>query len=167
MIFTVKLLKKVKFLKKSRVLAARIGSITIAVVSILLALGAQTLNVAFLVSFAFCIAASANLPVIIYTIYWKRFNSTGAIIAMLTGLISCIVLGAVGPNPEVGKAIFVGTPLVALSNPAIITVPLGFLAGWLGTILTQKKANEAKNKKIYNEIRVKANTGITVSDVSH
>ena len=124
---------------------------------------AQTLNVSFLVSFAFCIGASANLPIILYTIYWKKFNSNGAIIAMATGLISCIILGALGPNvwnPEAGKAIFVGTPLVSFSNPAIITVPLGFLAGWLGTVLTQNKANEAKNKKIYNEIHVKANTGI-------
>ena len=65
------------------------GSISIAILSILLALCAQTLNVSFLVSFAFCIGASANLPVILYTIYWKKFNSNGAIIAMATGLISC------------------------------------------------------------------------------
>lgn len=63
------IIKKGKITEKEQVLAARIGSITIAVISILLALGAQTLNVAFLVSLAFCIAGSANLPVIIYTIY--------------------------------------------------------------------------------------------------
>ena len=164
------IMKNGKLTPKQQLVAARTGSISIAVLSILLALGAQTLNVSFLVSFAFCIGASANLPVILYTIYWKKFNSNGAIIAMATGLISCLILGALGPNvwnPEAGKAIFVGTPLIALSNPAIISVPLGFLAGWLGTILTQNKANEAKNEKIYNEIRVKANTGISVSDVSH
>ncbi|MED3661314.1 cation acetate symporter [Ureibacillus sp. FSL K6-8385] len=157
-----------KLSEKQQVLAARIGSISIAVVSIILALFAQSLNVSFLVSFAFCIGASANLPVILYTIYWKRFNSNGVIAAMATGLISCLVLGAMGPNvwnPVEGAAIFVGEPLVPLSVPAIITIPLGFIAGYLGTVLTAKKSSDAE--EIYKEIRVKANTGVAVSEVSH
>ncbi|MEG0472958.1 MAG: cation acetate symporter, partial [Solibacillus sp.] len=141
------------------------GSIIISIVSIVLALGAQTLNVAFLVSLAFCIAASSNLPVIIYTIYWKRFNTNGAVAAMLTGLISALILVAVSPNvwnPVAGKAIFVGTPLIDLTNPAIISVPLGFLGGVIGTLLSKEK-DEAK----YREVEVKAQTGISVQDASH
>lgn len=159
------IVKKGQITEKQAVVAARIGSITIAVVSILLALGAQTLNVAFLVSLAFCIAASANLPVIIYTIYWSKFNTTGAVTAMLTGLISALVLVAISPNiwnPEVGKAIFVGEPLIMLTNPAIISVPLGFLGGFIGSMIGEK-ADAAK----YREVDVKANTGISVQDVSH
>ncbi len=157
--------KKGKVTEKEAVKAARIGSIIISIVSILLALGAQTLNVAFLVSLAFCIAGSSNLPVIIYTIYWKRFNTNGAVAAMLTGLISALVLVAISPNvwnPEAGKAIFVGEPLIWLTNPAIISVPLGFLGGYLGTILSKEK-DEAK----YREVEVKAQTGISVQDASH
>lgn len=159
------IIKKGKVTEKEQVKAARIGSIIISVVSILLALGAQTLNVAFLVSLAFCIAASANLPVIIYTIYWKRFNTTGAVTAMLTGLISALVLVAVSPNvwnAVEGKAIFVGEPLIMLTNPAIISVPLGFLGGFIGTLLS-KETDEAK----YREVEVKAQTGISVQDASH
>nr|WP_106778947.1 sodium/solute symporter [Lysinibacillus timonensis] len=159
------IIKKGKVSEKEQVVAARVGSLIISVVSILLALGAQTLNVAFLVSLAFCIAASANLPVIIYTIYWKRFNSNGAVTAMLTGLISALILVAVSPNvwsPVEGKAIFVGDPLVFLTNPAIISVPLGFLGGIIGTLLS-KETDEAK----YREVEVKAQTGISVQDVSH
>lgn len=159
------IIKKGKITEKEQVLAARIGSITIAVISILLALGAQTLNVAFLVSLAFCIAGSANLPVIIYTIYWKRFNTAGAVTAMLTGLISALVLVAMSPNvwnPVEGKAIFVGDPLIMLTNPALISVPLGFLGGFIGTLLS-KETDDAK----YREVDVKANTGISVQDVSH
>ncbi|CAM5199246.1 Cation acetate symporter OS=Lysinibacillus sphaericus OX=1421 GN=LS41612_12465 PE=3 SV=1 [Lysinibacillus sphaericus] len=159
------IIKKGKITEKEQVLAARIGSITISIVSILLALGAQTLNVAFLVSLAFCIAGSANLPVIIYTIYWKRFNTAGAVTAMLTGLISALILVAVSPNvwnPVEGKAIFVGNPLIMLTNPAIISVPLGFLGGFIGTLLS-KESDDAK----YREVDVKANTGISVQDVSH
>lgn len=159
------IIKKGKITEKEAVKAARIGSIIISVISIVLALGAQTLNVAFLVSIAFCIAGSANLPVIIYTIYWKRFNTNGAVFAMLTGLISALILVAVSPNvwnPEVGKAIFVGEPLIMLTNPAIISVPLGFLGGFLGTLLSNEK-DEAK----YREVDVKAQTGISVQDASH
>ena len=146
-------------------MAARVGSIIIAVVSILLALGAQTMNVAFLVSLAFCIAASANLPVIIYTIYWKRFNTSGAVTAMLTGLISALVLVAISPNvwsPIEGKAIFVGEPLIMLTNPALISVPLGFLGGFIGSFFSP-----AEDPAKYREVDVKAQTGISVQDVSH
>lgn len=135
------IIKKGKVTEKEQVVAARVGSLIISVVSILLALGAQTLNVAFLVSLAFCIAASANLPVIIYTIYWKRFNTTGAVTAMLSGLISALILVAVSPNvwnPTPGAAIFVGEPLVLLTNPAIVSVPLGFIGGWIGTLLSKE-----------------------------
>lgn len=160
------IIKKGKVTEKEQVLAARVGSITISVVSILLALGAQTLNVAFLVSLAFCIAASANLPVIIYTIYWKRFNTGGAVTAMLVGLISALVLVSLSPNvwsvDPLKPAIFVGKPLVMLTNPAIISVPLGFLGGFIGSLIFGK-ADEKK----YREIDVKANTGIAVQDISH
>ncbi|MCM3387830.1 solute symporter family protein [Ureibacillus chungkukjangi] len=159
------IIKKGKVTEREQVIAARTGSIIISVISIVLALGAQTLNVAFLVSLAFCIAASANLPVIIYTIYWKRFNTTGAVTGMLTGLISALILVALSPNvwnPVEGAAIFVGEALFPLGNPAIISVPLGFLGGWIGTLLS-KEADEAK----YREVEVKAQTGISVQDVSH
>ena len=159
------IIKKGKISEKEAVVAARVGSIIISVVSILLALGAQTLNVAFLVSLAFCIAASANLPVIIYTIYWKRFNTTGAVTAMLTGLISALVLVAISPNvwnPVEGKAIFVGDPLIMLTNPALISVPLGFLGGFIGSLISKEE-----DPAIYREVEVKAQTGISVQDASH
>lgn len=79
------IIKKGKATGKQEVVAARIASVTVAALSIVLALFAQNMNVAFLVALAFCVAASANLPVIVYTIYWKRFNTAGAISAMLSG----------------------------------------------------------------------------------
>lgn len=92
-------------------------------------------------------------------------GASGAIAATATGLISCIILGAIGPNiwSPTGNAIFVGTPLFPLTNPAIVTVPLGFLAGYLGSKLSSRKVD----LEIYEEIQVKSSTGINVSDVSH
>ncbi|MFS0775577.1 sodium/solute symporter [Neobacillus sp. 3P2-tot-E-2] len=153
------ILKKGKATEKQQVSMARWAAIGVSVLSIVLALGAQSLNVAFLVSLAFAVAASANLPVIIYTIYWKRFNTTGAIWAMVVGLISAIGLVIISPNvfsPEVGKAIFVGNPLFPYTTPGIVSIPLGFIAGYLGTKLSSQKADLKK----YDEVLVKSNLGI-------
>jgi cation/acetate symporter len=142
-----------------QMLAARWASIGVSVLSILLALVIQQkMNVAFLVALAFAVAASANLPVILFTIFWKRFNTTGAVVGMLVGLFSALILVAISPNvwaPEAGKAILVGKPLIKLTNPGIISIPLGFLGAYLGTIFSSKKSDEKK----YEEILVKANIG--------
>src|SRR5690625_953641 len=151
------IIKKGKISDRQQMVAAKWASLGVSVFSILLALFAQNLNVAFLVSLAFCVAASANLPVILYTIYWKRFNTGGAVTGMLAGLLSSLILVVMSPNvfsPVAGEAIFVGDPLFPLTNPAIISVPLGFLGGYIGTILS--KETDAKR---YAEVKVKANTG--------
>ncbi|WP_050615641.1 solute symporter family protein [Bacillus testis] len=156
------ILKKGKATEKQQVSMARFASIGISVLSIILALFAQNLNVAFLVSLAFAVAASANLPVILYTIYWRRFNTTGAIWAMAVGLISAIGLVIVGPNvfsPEAGKAMFVGNPLFPLTTPGLVSIPLGFLAGYFGTIFSSKAA-PVEGDASYDEILVKSNTGM-------
>jgi cation/acetate symporter len=151
------IIKKGKVTDREQMLAARYASVGVAVFSIILALFAQSLNVAFLVSLAFCIAASANLPVIVYTIFWKKFNTAGAISAMATGLISALVLVSISPsvmNPVEGAAIITGNPIFPLTNPALVSVPLGFIGGWLGTLLTKES-----DVKKFAEVTVKANTG--------
>ncbi|KYD08597.1 MULTISPECIES: solute symporter family protein [Heyndrickxia] len=151
------IIKKGKVTEKKQMLAAKYASIGVAVLSILLALFAQKMNVAFLVSLAFCVAASANLPVIIFTIYWKKFNTAGAITGMLSGLLSSLILVIVSPNvfsPIEGAAIFVGEPLISLTNPAIISVPLGFIGAYVGTVVSKKQ-----DVKRFAEVIVKANTG--------
>lgn len=152
------IIRKGNVREKEQVRAARLASVGVAVISILLALFAQKLNVAFLVALAFAVAASANLPVLVFTVFWKRFNTTGAVTGMLIGLISALVLVAVSPNvwdPVAGKAIFVGTLLISLTNPGILSIPLGFLGAFIGTDFSSKR-DDAK----FDEILVKANTGI-------
>jgi cation/acetate symporter len=152
------IVRKGKAKEKEQVKAAKLASVGVAVISILLALFAQKLNVAFLVALAFAVAASANLPVLVFTVFWRRFNTSGAVTGMLVGLLSALILVAVSPNvwsPDPGKAIFTGTPLITLTNPGIISIPLGFLGAFVGTFLSSKR-NDAK----FDEILVKANTGI-------
>ena len=124
------IIRKGQATDKEQVIAARWASIGVAVLSMILALFAQNMNVAFLVALAFAVAASANLPVILFTIFWKRFNTTGAISGMIVGLVSSLVLVLLSPNvwsPE-GTAILVGKALFPLSNPGIVSIPLGFIS---------------------------------------
>ncbi|MEH7125321.1 sodium/solute symporter [Bacillus sp. JJ1532] len=151
------IIKKGKITEKEQMLAARYAALGVSVISILLSLGAQYLNVAFLVSLAFCIAASANLPVILYTVYWKRFNTSGAVWGVFSGLISALILVSISPSvfsPVEGAALFVGNPIFPFDNPALVSVPLGFLGGYLGTIFS--KENDYKR---YAEVSVRAHTG--------
>ncbi|KOP71157.1 cation acetate symporter [Cytobacillus solani] len=151
------IIKKGKASEKEQMLAAKYASLGVSVFSILLALFAQNLNVAFLVSLAFCVAASANLPVIIFTIYWKRFNTAGAMTGMISGLVSALILVAISPSvisPVEGAALFTGNPIFPLTNPALLSVPIGFIGSIIGTLVSSKQ-----DAKRYAEVKVKANTG--------
>jgi cation/acetate symporter len=156
------ILRKGKATEKEQMHAARWASVGVAFLSIILALFAQQLNVAFLVALAFAVAASANLPIILLTIFWKRFNTAGAVTGMLVGLVSSLLLVAISPsvwNPVDGAAILTGEAILPLANPGIVSIPLGFIGAFLGTVLSGKKADAAK----FDEILVKANTGIDLN----
>jgi cation/acetate symporter len=137
--------------------------------AIILALFAQGLNVAFLVALAFAVAASANVPTILLTIFWRKFNTTGAVAGILVGLISAVVLVALSPSVLTGSA--EGTaaiiPVEAINpfkNPALFSVPLGLLACVVGTLLTGRGAEREQEQGIqtdYDEIYVRSLTGIS------
>jgi cation/acetate symporter len=151
--------------------AARITAVGISVAAIMLAIPLGSLNVAFLVALAFAVAASANVPVILLTIFWKRFNTAGAITGMLVGLISAVVLVIIspsvftGPNPEPpATPIITIDPIFPLTSPALISVPLGFLGCYLGTLLGGRGAEREREQGLqrsYDEIHVRSLTGIT------
>jgi cation/acetate symporter len=140
--------------------AARIAAIGISVGAIALSLPLEGVNVAFLVALAFAVAASANVPVILLTIFWRRFNTTGAVTGMIVGLVSSVALVILSPVIMGEAAIF---PFQR-GSPAIISVPLGFLACWLGTLLGGRGAEREREQGLqtdYDEIYVRSLTGIT------
>ncbi|MBJ7327061.1 MAG: cation/acetate symporter ActP [Chthoniobacterales bacterium] len=138
---------------------ARITAFVVGAVSIFLAIKLRSLNVAFLVGLAFAVAASANLPVIVFSVFWKRFNTTGAVAGLAVGLLSSILLILVSPSvmdPD-GKALITATPLFPLKNPGIVSIPLGFLAAWLGALLTSRDISAERK---FDELNVRAQTGL-------
>ncbi len=151
----------------SEVRVARITAVVIGTVAILGGILANGQNIAFLVALAFAVAASANLPTILYTLYWKRFNTRGALFSMYGGLISCVTLIIFSPVVS-GKPAAPGTTdslsmikdtsidfhWFPLDNPGIVSIPLSFLLGWVGTV-TSREHNAAK----YAEMEVRALTG--------
>jgi cation/acetate symporter len=142
---------------------ARITAAVVAILSIVFAIWLKNLNVAFLVGLAFAVAASANVPAIILTLAWKRFNRTGTICGMVAGLVSSLVLIAIGPavmgvDPAGAtvRHLIAGTPIFPLSNPGLVSVPLGFAAAILGTLCSRDPEAEA----LYAQLEVRANTGL-------
>ncbi|MCK1798712.1 cation acetate symporter [Streptomyces sp. XM4193] len=126
------------------VAVARIAAVGIGAVAIGLGLLAQNLNVAFLVGLAFAVAASANLPVLLYTLFWRRFTTRGALWSVYGGLLPAVALVVLSPVVSGdAAAIFPGVDfaLFPLQNPGIVSIPLGFLAGWLGTVTDRAGAD--------------------------
>ncbi len=155
--FYANVVKKGEASERQEVNVARISALVIGAVSIVLSIFAQNLNVAFLVALAFAVAASGNLPAILYSLFWKRFNTSGAVWAIYGGLLSAVLL--VFFSPVVSGAPTAMFPdhdwhWFPLSNPGIISIPFGFLCGWLGTILS-KESDEEK----YAELEVRSLTG--------
>jgi len=123
---------------RKQVRVAKIATVVFGLLAIALALVVKSFNVAFLVGLAFAIAASANLPVILYSLYWRRFNSAGALACVLVGIVSTVGLVLVGPavmGPK-GLIFLTTTPWFGLANPGIVSIPCGFLAGWIATVAT-------------------------------
>ncbi len=133
---------------------ARITAFVVGAVSIALAIQlGSSVNAAMLVGLAFSVAASANLPVILFSIFWKRFNTTGACAGLAVGLISSIVLILLSKNGLYDAK----TAPFPLANPGIVSIPLGFLAAYFGTVLTDRDpAAEAK----FAELSVRSQTGL-------
>lgn len=139
-------------------MVARFAAAGIGATAIVISLFAQQLNVAFLVGLAFAVAASSNLPVLLYSLFWSRFTARGAVWAVYGGLVPAIVLVFFSPvvsgSPE---ALFPGLDFhwFPLENPGIVSIPLGFLAGWVGTVTSSEPADPDR----FAELEVRALTG--------
>jgi cation/acetate symporter len=134
---------------------ARWTVVVIGIVSILGGIAANGQNIAFLVALAFAVAASANLPTILYSLFWARFNTRGALFSMWGGLISCIVLIALSPTVSGAETSMIPTAdfdVFPLANPGIVSIPLAFFLGWLGTV-TGRPSPDHYSKQAEMEVR--------------
>ncbi|WP_106817391.1 solute symporter family protein [Janibacter massiliensis] len=156
---------------EEEVKVARWAAVGGGVIAILGGMLAKDQNIAFLVALAFAVAASANLPTILYSLFWKRFNTRGAVWSIYGGLLSAVgliffspVVSGKGVDPATGKTLSMLPASIdfhwfPLDNPGLVSIPLGFFLGWLGTV-TSKEFNEDK----YAEMEVRSLTGHGVAE---
>lgn len=162
------IIKKGQVAPDGEVRVARWTVVVIGIIAIIGGIFANGQNIAFLVALAFCVAASANLPTIIYSLFWKRFNTSGALWSIYGGLTSTIVLIIFSPvvsgkpaNPDTGLSpSMISNPDIdfswfPLDNPGIVTIPLAFVLGIVGTYLSKERSHPEK----YAEMEVRSLTG--------
>ncbi|MGP3952891.1 solute symporter family protein [Streptomyces sp. 7N604] len=147
--------------EKNELRVAKGGVLLIGLTATGLSMYAQGQNITFLVSLAFAVAASAILPPVLYNLYWKGFTTRGALWSVYGGLLSSVLLALLSPAlsgspaallPDRDFAVF------PLSSPVLVSIPLGFLLGWLGSVLDRRERGGADYAE--TEIRILVGSGI-------
>jgi cation/acetate symporter len=150
--------------EKKEIRASRIATVCLGVIAVLLGIVFENQNVAFMVGLAFCVAASANFPILLLSMYWRKLTTRGAVIGGSIGLLTALVLVIIGPTVWVDtfhfeKAIF------PFKYPALFSISAAFIGIWLFSILdksTTAKAEEAA----FDAQFVRSQTGIGISEAS-
>ncbi len=171
-------LKRGEVTSEGEVRVARMTAVVIGIVAIVGGILANGQNVAFLVALAFAIAASANLPTILFSLFWRRFNTRGALFSIYGGLLSCLVLIVFSPvvsgkpaDPVTGKsASMITDPSVdfhwfGLDNPGIVTIPLSFLLAIIGTLTSRSSSTPEKAAEM--EVRSLTGAGAEQATTAH
>jgi cation/acetate symporter len=160
-------IKKGEASPDAEVRVARTTALVVGVVAIVGGIIANGQNIAFLVALAFAVAASANLPTILYSLFWKKFNTTGALFSIYGGLAICIILIVFSPavsgkpvNPATGRSASmlqgVDFHWFPLDNPGLISIPASFLLGIIGTYVGGRRPVEESK---FAEMEVRSITG--------
>jgi Na+(H+)/acetate symporter ActP len=156
--------------ERQEVAVARIAAVVIGSAAIVPAAFVKNLNVAFLVGLAFAVAASANLPAIVLSLFWRRLNGVGTVAGIYGGLATAVTLVVFSPvvsgkvDPLTGASLSllprsVDFAWFPLENPALVSIPAGFLCAVAGTLLSREKADPAR----FTELSTRATTGVGAS----
>jgi cation/acetate symporter len=130
---------------------ARIATVVLGVLAVLLGITFKGQNVAFMVSLAFAIAASGNFPALLMAIFWRRFSTAGAVASILTGTVGTLLLIWLSPTIQV-DILKHSSALFPLKNPALVTIPLSFAVGIIVSLLTG--AHESDDTYHHHERRM-------------
>jgi len=143
--------------EQEEVRVAKIATLCLGVVAVVLGLVFKGQNVAFMVGLAFAIAASANFPALVLSIMWRRFSTLGAVFSIVTGTTLAVVLIVISPTVWV-DILKNPTAIFPLKNPALISMSGAFLAGWIGSMIKRDERAES----LYAEQKVRNYLGVSV-----
>jgi len=137
---------------------SRMATVVLGILSIIFGIAFKDQNIAFVVALAFTIAASANFPVLIMSMYWKDMTTRGAVIGGWLGLIAAVVMVFLGPVVWT-QILDLGDPIVPYKFPALFTVAIAFAGIWFFSI-TDKSTQAAKERELFEAQFVRSQTGI-------
>lgn len=159
-------IKKGKADSASELRVSKITTICLGVVAVVLGIAFEKQNIAFMVSLAFAIAASANFPVLFMSVLWKDCTTKGAVIGGFLGLISSVALTVVSPSVwEVTLGNPKGSALFPYTSPALFSMTIGFVGIWLFSILDNSKRSKIDRAGFLAQ-QVRSETGIGASGAS-
>ncbi len=150
----------------SELKVSRMTTLVLGVVAVVLGIAFEKQNIAFMVSLAFAIAASANFPVLFMSVLWKDCTTKGAVIGGFLGLFSSVALTIVSPSVwEATLGYPKGSALFPYTSPALFSMTIGFVGIWLFSIL-DRSPNAAKERAAFPAQQVRSETGYGASGAS-
>jgi cation/acetate symporter len=150
--------------EKKEMRASRIATVCLGVIAVLLGIVFENQNVAFMVGLAFCVAASANFPILLLSMYWRKLTTRGAVIGGSLGLITALVLVVIGPTVWV-DALHFEKAIFPFKYPALFSVSIAFIGIWFFSI-TDKSASAKAEEAAFDAQFVRSQTGIGISEAS-
>ncbi|MGV8803877.1 MAG: cation acetate symporter [Polaromonas sp.] len=159
-------IKKGKADSASELKVSRMTTLALGFVAVILGIAFEKQNIAFMVSLAFAVAASANFPVLFMSVLWKDCTTRGAVIGGFLGLISSVGLTIL--SPSVWEAVLshpVGSAPFPYTSPALFSVTIGFVGVWLFSI-TDRSPRAALERGMFKSQQVRSETGLGASKSS-
>ena len=157
--------KKGQTTPESELRMSKIATLGLAIFAMILGILFEKQNVAFMVGLAFSVAACANFPVLVLSMFWKGLTTRGAVIGGVAGLVSAVVLIVLSKAVWVDTLAISDTPVVPFNGPAIFAMPLSFFCCWLFSI-TDNSAQAQAERKAFDAQFVRSQTGIGISGAS-
>ncbi|AKT36819.1 solute symporter family protein [Chondromyces crocatus] len=155
----VSVIKKGSADEQEQLKVARVATVVLGLFAVVLGIVFKGQNVAFMVGLAFAVAASANFPALVLSMFWRRFTTRGAVASMITGTVSAILLIALSPTIQV-DLLHKATAIFPLKNPALVTMPLSFLVGIVVSLLSPEPTASMR----FAEVERRMHLGATTAD---
>jgi cation/acetate symporter len=152
--------------EQQEIRVSKMATVALGVLAIILGIAFEQQNIAFMVGLAFAIAASANFPIIILSMFWSKLTTRGALIGGFMGLISATVMVILGPT--VWESVLAhpkGSAPFPYDNPAIFSVTLAFIGSWLFSVL-DKSENARAEERAFEAQYIRSQTGLGAEGAS-
>ncbi|MBK8509822.1 MAG: cation acetate symporter [Candidatus Competibacter sp.] len=144
--------------EQQEVRVSKMATLVLGVIAILLGIAFEQQNVAYMVGLTFAVAASANFPILIMSIFWSKMTTKGALLGGWLGLISSTLFVILGPTVWT-DVLKLGDPIFPMKNPALFSMAISFLGIWLGSIMDNSE-NARQERASFEAQDVRCQTGI-------